>query len=141
DDLDVLARPLTYVTWDAASTDGKPHQASAMLAVGADLAVNTPEQLVVARREKFGELTALVIGSEAQPVLRSKGDDHRIDWGYLYLTAPKATGATIGDAAMLVKTFADDGKLPAADDTRFPRPVRDGLPSLAVTVDLGAVSD
>ena len=81
DDLDVLSRPLTYVTWEAQSTDGKPHEVSAMLAVGSDLTVNTPEQEVVAKREKFGELTALVIGSEAQPVLRSKGDDHRIDWG------------------------------------------------------------
>ena len=141
DDLDVLARPLTYVTWDAASTDGKPHQASAMLAVGADLAVNTPEQLVAAHRERFGELTALVIGSEAQPVLRSKGDDHRIDWGYLYLTAPGASAAAIGNAATLAKTFADAGKLPAKDDERFPRPVRDGLPSAAVMVDLGSVSD
>src|SRR5439155_993462 len=30
---------------------------------------------------------------------------------------------------------------PAKDDTRFPRPVRDGLPSAAVMVDLGSVSD
>src|SRR5687767_15233392 len=80
DDLDVLARPLTYVTWHAASTDAAPHEVSAMLAVGGDVAVHRPEQSVVARREPFGELTALVIGSEEQPVLRSKGDDHRIDW-------------------------------------------------------------
>ncbi|MEA2709659.1 MAG: hypothetical protein QOF78_2260 [Phycisphaerales bacterium] len=141
DDLDVLTRPLTYVTWHAVSTDAKPHQVSAMLAVGGDLAVNRPEQPVVARRETFGELAALVIGSEAQPILRSKGDDHRIDWGYLYLTAPGASAAAIGNATTLAKTFADGGKLPATDDARFPRPVRDGLPSAAVMVDLGAVTD
>ena len=65
----------------------------AMLLVGGDLVVNQPDQSVVAKRETFGELSALVIGSEAQPTLRSKGDDHRIDWGYLYLTAPGAAGA------------------------------------------------
>jgi hypothetical protein len=59
DDLDVLSRPLTYVTWQAVSTDGKPHQVSAMLAVGADMAVNTPDQSVLAHRETFGELSAL----------------------------------------------------------------------------------
>jgi hypothetical protein len=141
DDLDVLSRPLTYVTWHASSTDGKAHDLSAMLAVGSDLAVNRPEQRVVARREKFGELTALAIGSEAQPVLLSKGDDHRIDWGYLYLAAPDSATAAIGNAADLGKNFAASGTLPAKDDARFPRPVRDGLPSAAVTVDLGAVSE
>jgi hypothetical protein len=141
DDLDVLARPLTYVTWHAVSTDRKTHQVSAMLAVGGDLAVNRPEQQVVARRETFGDLTALVIGSEAQPVLRSKGDDHRIDWGYLYVTAPGATSAAISNAATLTKMFADSGTLPAKDDTSFPRPVRAGLPSAAVMMDLGTVSD
>ena len=141
DDLDILTRPVTYVTWHAASTDGKPHKVSAMLAVGGDVAVNRPEQAVTARRETFGELKALVIGSEAQPILRSKGDDHRIDWGHLYVTAPSAAGSAIGSGANLTKSFADAGKLPNRDDTRFPRAVNNGLPSAAVMLDLGQVSD
>jgi hypothetical protein len=141
DDLDVLSRPLTYVTFAAASTDGKPHDVSAFLLAGGDLAVNTAQQKVVARRERAGDLTALVIGSEDQPVLRSKGDDHRIDWGYLYLTAPGASTLAIGDDATLSDAFANDGKLPAKDDARFPRAVRDGHPSAAVVLDLGTVTD
>ena len=144
DDLDVLTRPVTYVTWSAVSTDGNAHQVSAMLAAGADLAVNTPDQEVVARREKFGELDALVIGSEAQPVLRSKGDDHRIDWGYLYLTAPNAApnaaSSAIATDATLASEFASNGKLSTKDDARFPRSVREGHPAAAVAVDLGSVS-
>jgi len=79
DDLDLLSWPITYVTWSANSIDGRPHDVSAMLAVGGDITVNAPDQPVVARREKLGDLTALAIGSEAQPVLQTKGDDHRID--------------------------------------------------------------
>src|SRR4051794_17015966 len=97
DDLDVFSRPLTYVTWAAASTDGKPHEVSVFLLAGGDLAVNTEQQTVVAKRETAGDLKALVIGSQDQPVLRSKGDDHRIDWGYLYLTAPGTSTLAIGD--------------------------------------------
>jgi hypothetical protein len=48
DDLDILTRPVTYVTWNAVSADGLPHDVSAMLAVGGDLAVNTPNESVVA---------------------------------------------------------------------------------------------
>ncbi|HSV13963.1 MAG TPA: DUF4965 domain-containing protein [Tepidisphaeraceae bacterium] len=140
-DLDVLSRPLTYVTWNAVASDGQSHQVSAMLAMGGDIAVNTPDEAVVAHRQTFGTLTAMSIGSEAQPILRSKGDDHRIDWGYLYVTARDAAGMAIGNAGVLASTFADSGNLPASDDTRFPRPVRDGLPSAAVVVDLGAVGN
>jgi hypothetical protein len=141
DDLDVLTWPLTYVTWQAVSTDGKPHQVSAMLAAGSDMTVNRLDQNVVARREKFGELGALVIGSEDQPVLRSKGDDHRIDWGYLYLAAPRAAGSAIGPASSAADAFARTGQLPEKDDANFPYPARDGLPALAITVDLGSVDD
>ena len=35
-----------------------------------------------------GELVALKIGSQDQPVLGTKGDDLRIDWGYLYVATP-----------------------------------------------------
>src|SRR3954467_2031185 len=73
DDLDVLSRPLTYVTWHAAATDGLAHEVSAYLSAGADLAVNDEGQNVVARREQVSEYPALVIGSEDQAVLRSKG--------------------------------------------------------------------
>jgi hypothetical protein len=141
DDLDLLSRPITYVTWEATSDDGKPHQVQAMLALGGDVAVNTPDQAVVAHRASIGDLTALVIGSEAQPLLRSKGDDHRIDWGYLYLTAPGLTGAAIGNMATLTKSFAEVGKLPAKDDAAFPRPVSSGLPSAGVSVEFNAVPD
>jgi len=141
DDLELLSRSLTYVTWSARSTDGKPHDVSAYFSAGGDLAVNTLDQKVVAKREKAGDLTALVIGSEEQPVLRSKGDDHRIDWGYLYLTAPQQASAVIGDDAALAEAFAKEGKLADKDDDRFPRAVRDGKPTAAVVVDLGKVND
>ncbi|HZZ42628.1 MAG TPA: DUF4965 domain-containing protein [Tepidisphaeraceae bacterium] len=136
DDLDILSRPLTYVTWQASPTDGKSHEITAMLAIGGDVAVNTPDESVIAKRTTAGPLTALQLGTEAQPILRSKGDDHRIDWGYLYLTAPDPASLSIANLATLTQSFADNGTLPAADDSHFPRPVHDGLPSLAVTLDL-----
>src|SRR6478672_1295814 len=37
EDLDVLTQPLTYVIWQAISTDGKPHPISALLAVGSEM--------------------------------------------------------------------------------------------------------
>ena len=45
-DLDVLTRPVTYVTWTASSHDDKEHAVAAYLDVTAEWAVDKPEQLV-----------------------------------------------------------------------------------------------
>src|SRR5262245_9008498 len=42
DDLDVLARPVTYLTWDVRSRDGAEHAASLYFSAAAELAVDSP---------------------------------------------------------------------------------------------------
>ena len=49
-------------------------------------AVNVPDEKVVWSRESIG-LVTLRTGSQDQPVLQKRGDDLRIDWGYLYVAA------------------------------------------------------
>jgi hypothetical protein len=44
DDLDVLGRPVTYVTMQTRSTDGKDHSVQLYFDATAEWAVNTPEQ-------------------------------------------------------------------------------------------------
>ena len=47
-DLDVLSRPVTYLAWDVQSADGREHSVQLYFDCGAELAVNTPDQQVVA---------------------------------------------------------------------------------------------
>jgi hypothetical protein len=95
EDIALLSRPVTYVTYDVRSTDGKTHVVSVVLDVSGEIAVNTPNQEVETATEVDGPVMALKIGSTEQPVLAKKGDDLRIDWGYLYLAGRKADGPTI----------------------------------------------
>ncbi len=83
DDLDVLTRPLTYVTWNAVATDGHPHDVKTMLAVGSDLAVNVPDETVVAHRESFGDLNAGRIGFEAAKSILAPQRRSCNDWGVI----------------------------------------------------------
>ena len=102
--------------------------------------MNTSDELVEWKRESAGRLTALRVGTQTQPILGSSGDDHRIDWGYAYAAADGSQAtAAIGESRVLAKSFADQGRLPAADDTRMPRPVKDAEPAMAFAFDLGAV--
>src|SRR6266436_793136 len=87
EDLDVLSRPLTYIEWSAASTDGKDHEAAVYFDAASDLVVNTTDQAVGAVRFQLDGQTVLRMGSREQAVLAKRGDDLRIDWGYLYLAA------------------------------------------------------
>lgn len=90
DNLEVLSRPVTYVTWSVHAVDGKPHAVTALLTAGYELAVHSPDQRVTTEVVPMGDLAAVRVGTEDQAVLERAGDDTRIDWGYAYLAAPSA---------------------------------------------------
>ena len=142
DDLEVLSRPLGYITWEVCSIDGAQHTVSIYQSVSSQLAVNHPKQKVTWDRKTMGPLTALRIGSDEQPVLATMGDDTRIDWGYVYLAAVQADcKAAIGPSKSLERSFLEKGVLPAADDTRMPRAANDDEPAMAVVFDPGVAFD
>jgi hypothetical protein len=138
-DLDVLSRPVTYLTWTAQSIDGKPHQVTLYLDASAEWAVNRAEQEVTWDRESTGDLQALRVGTREQPVLAKKGDNLRIDWGWFYLAASRAQSKATVAGHGVRERFAGGEALPAEDDSRRPRRANDDWPVLAFTFDLGAV--
>jgi len=91
DDLEVLSWPVTYVTYEVRATDRKTHHVIIYFDASGELTVNEPGQQVVWKNEQAGDLNLLKVGSEDQSVLQKKGDDIRIDWGYLYLAAPSCS--------------------------------------------------
>ena len=141
-DLDVLSRPVTYLVWEAKATDSRTHDVALYFDAAAELAVNDPGQQVVWSAESFGDLVALKLGSKDQPVLAKKGDDLRIDWGYLYLAAERdrARSATVGSSQTLRQAFLANGTVPADLDTRQPRAANDDTPVAAVTFEFREVA-
>src|SRR5882724_10568212 len=116
EDLDLLSRPVTYLTWDCAATDGQKHSVETYFDASSELAVNTPDQAVVWSGEKMAGVSALKVGSKDQRVLGQSGDDLRIDWGYLYVAAAGGQKALLAqvDATAGRDTFAKSGKLSAS---------------------------
>jgi hypothetical protein len=139
DDLDVLSRPVTYLTWEVRPADGHGHEVAVYFSASAELAVNDPAQRVVWSRQAIGPLIALRIGSEEQPVLEKRGDDLRIDWGWAYVATEKEAAAATALAGheRCTRAFVEAGSLPSAADARMPRAVRDDLPVMAVVMKLG----
>jgi len=115
DELEVVARPVSYVTFDVRSNDGKSHAVQVYFGESGTMATNTVGQEVVADMGNATGLRWLNIGTQQQPVLQKKGDNIRIDWGYAYLAVPDQAGTqlTPGPLAALKTAFLSQGTLPA----------------------------
>jgi hypothetical protein len=68
-DLDVMSRPVSYLTWSAVSTDGKPHAVGLLLDVNPAIAVNDDSEPVTWSRTHANGLDVLNVGSRDQAIL------------------------------------------------------------------------
>ena len=140
EDLAVLARPLTYLNWDVRSVNGKDHAVSLYFSASSELAVDSTDQKVTWAAVPVNGLDVLRVGSEDQAVLRRKGDDLRIDWGYAYAASKKGEAVTtVGLDRSCSESFIAGGALPLLSNLSMPRAVRDETPVLAFIMDLGKV--
>jgi hypothetical protein len=88
-DVALTERPISYINYVIKSADGKKHMVRLNFTASSTLAVNTPDQPVTGTQQSVNGLSILKAGSVEQPVLKKKGDDLRIDWGYLYVAVPQ----------------------------------------------------
>ncbi|MQP28415.1 DUF4965 domain-containing protein [Sphingobacterium faecium] len=93
DDLTLLSRPVSYITYSVRANDGKSHAVDVLLSASSNIAVYKPSQEVSAQNYSTDHLSILKTGTLEQPVLQKGADDMRIDWGYFYVAALKKTGA------------------------------------------------
>jgi hypothetical protein len=138
--IDLLSRPVTYLTWSAKATDGAPHKVSILLEVDPVISVNERGQQVVTFRNHTSRLNVLSAGSRDQNILNRSGDNLRIDWGYFHLAVPKNEDATTVIAPHPAADFVATGMLAESDSIDMPQPAGRLCPHLAVVFDLGAVS-
>jgi len=116
EDLNLLSRPVSYITYGVRSTDGKSHAVQVYLGASTNIATNVPTQEVTAEKVTTQGLSLLKAGTRAQPVLAKKGDDLRIDWGYMYVgtTLSAKASQTISTAATAAASFVRGGPVAAS---------------------------
>ncbi|RZK79923.1 MAG: DUF4965 domain-containing protein [Pedobacter sp.] len=103
-DLNLLARPVTYISTIVKSNDGAAHDVKVYFGASTNIATHTAFQEVEAKKYSTPQLSVLKAGTIEQPMLKRTGDDVRIDWGYMYVAVPNQFKgvqnlSTIGGAA------------------------------------------
>jgi hypothetical protein len=111
DDLNLLARPVSYVSSQVKSNDGKQHDVAITFSASTSIAVNSPAQVVSVMQYHTDALSILKAGTKEQKVLDKKGDDVRIDWGYLYIAAEKSPAVKQRMVNVNPKTQITTGKM------------------------------
>ena len=92
DDLNLLTRPVSYMSVTYEKKDHNVNDVSFRVLIGDSLCLNRrKEKPTVTEEMTFDGITAMSIGNTEQNLLNRSGDDLRIDWGYAYI-------ATVGEA-------------------------------------------
>ncbi len=136
DNLDLLSRPVNYISYEVNSNDGKEHDVEVYLEAGTAWALDKFNQESQSEVFEKNNLLFLKTGSKSQNILGKKGDDVRIDWGYFYLAADKGnTMFATGDNYAMRSSFSINGKL-----QKETTPAVNGQNNLALARSLGKVN-
>ena len=88
DEMDLMSRPVSYLELIARPTDFEEHSVLARIEVSEQICLDKAGQYKVRTKDmSTASYRSVRIGSAAQPVLKHKGDDLRIDYGYFYLSS------------------------------------------------------
>ena len=107
DQLELLSRPVNYITYEATSNDGRPHAVELYFEASSAWATHGPMEVTSGGVDISG-LCVLSTGSVDQPVLERAGDHVTIDWGHFLLAAPDdGVACRIGEGETIRRAFLD----------------------------------
>jgi len=106
-DLDLYSRPMSYITFNVMSTDSKQHEVKLFFNASVDLARNKISQPANQKIYKNDGIIFEKSGTDEQAVLKKKGDDLRIDWGYSYLAVTDEPGVMLKQTATTTQDKID----------------------------------
>ena len=116
DNLDLVSRPVNYVTYEVVANDGVEHDVEIYFEAGPQWARHSASQKSVSETLTDDRFAYAKTGTVEQPVLKKFGDDVRIDWGYFYLAGEKSKYATaIGDPFAMRGEFIDGGAISSGE--------------------------
>ena len=97
--IDILSRPLSYISFTSSATGNKKHDIEILFGVSASVAKDRSSQIEKTTAGTFNNIKYLKTGVADQKILAKAGDDLRIDWGYAYLSTSSATATLLNKSS------------------------------------------
>lgn len=130
--LEWMSRPATYISTDILLKKQGIQTATLYFDAGAEIAVNTPDQIVQWSSLTIPNTKTVQIGTVDQKILENSGDDIRIDWGNLILSVPDLPTQKlkspfnfellVGNGVEFRNFFVEQGTLPIVPVLESPSP-------------------
>jgi hypothetical protein len=143
DDLALLSRPVSYLSYQVRSKDAASHDVQIYLEATPQWAVHDNFQQVGFEKIEQEGMTLLKTGTLEQPLLKRKGDFVRIDWGYFYLAGRNSATTTLhfGDYWNAKIAFENTGKITAVLPENLSKNLNEVTSVLTYCEDMGTISE
>jgi len=136
DDMELVSRPCTYITFDIVSLDGREHTAEICIDFSQSHCQYAEEpQPMIGGAHECESYACVFMGKAKQSPLNHSGDMLSIDWGYLYLAVP----AQYDSEMLMIDNTPAQITRRISQYTRSHDP--EGYNSLLVTLDMGTVTN
>lgn len=140
-ELNLLSRPVNYINYEVKANDGAKHDVQIYFETTPEWAVNELRQQVQVTKGEAGAISFVKAGTTEQPVLQKKGDNVRIDWGYVYLAAQKNKNSNLGIGNYFTskQAFTATGNTPATENELTSK-MTESMPAMTCVENLGSIS-
>jgi len=142
-DLDLLSRPVDYISYQVKSMDQKRHDVQVYFEATPEWAVNHEDQKISSGMESRNGMIFLKTGTLSQNILGTKGDDVRMDWGYFYLVGKqnKSNSFEINNYGTIKHQFIVKGVLTDEANPHLSSDMEDEMTALGYAEQLGSVGE
>lgn len=113
-DLNWYSRPVSYISFITKANDGKQHDVKINFDYANDIARDKKNQQTATKSYIADGIVFQKTGTTDQSILKKKGDDVRIDWGYFYVAAKDEKGIKLsapGKSTASAKLKIDCGEV------------------------------
>lgn len=140
-DLNLLSRPVNYITYQVKSIDNKEHDVALYFEGSPQWAQDVVHQPIQSSSVGNNKLHMLKSGTKSQDILGKSGDNVRIDWGHVYFAAPKnkEISSAIGIATDVQEQFAKSGKLDNQYNPSSKGDLTENMEALSISQNFGKV--